>query len=191
MKGKKDWNHWTDEALLEEIRKGNKVLLNVMYERYENKVYRKCLGMVREEATAMDLAHDIFIKVFTKISSLKENANFSAWVFSITYNHCINFIKKNKKTIYESSESPTFEGIGVDEIEAQNAVLKELKLQKLEALMDSLYPQERVVLLMRYQDGLSVKEIAQMLEIGESAVKMRLKRSRDKLADLFKSEDDE
>ncbi len=188
---KKKLEYLSDAELLERIQKGEKALLNELYERYKNKVYRKCLGMVRDEAMAMDLAHDIFIKVFTKLNSLKEKSNLSAWIFSITYNHCINFIHTNKKTIYESSENPKFEEVGIDEIEAENVELKELKLQKLEVLMDELHPQERVVLLMRYQDGLSVKQIARMLDIGESAVKMRLKRSRDKLANLFKSNDDE
>ena len=65
--------------------------------------------------------------------------------------------------------------------------LQELQLDQLEILFRQLKGDDKIILLMRYQDSMSVKQIAATLGIGESAVKMRLKRSRDRLAELLKS----
>ena len=83
------------------------------------------------------------------------------------------------------------EQMATDDIELENKLLKDLQLNQLEKLFKELKADEKMVLLMRYQDGMSVKQISTSLSIGESAVKMRLKRSRDRLAELLKQAEDE
>jgi len=178
-------NH-TDEELLDLIKKGNKDLIEVLYERYAGKIYRKCIGMTNDEHMAKDLTHDIFIKIITKLNTFKGNSKFSLWVHSISHNHCINHITKNKKVIVEDIESDTFSDLTIDEIEAEHEELLGIKVNQLRMLMKKLSILEREILILRYQEELSLKEISIALNLGESAAKMRLKRSRDKLAKLFK-----
>ena len=176
----------SDEELLKLIQSGKKDLIEVLYERYAGKIYRKCIGMTHDEHMAKDLTHDIFIKIITKLSTFKGNSKFSLWVHSISHNHCINHIAKNKKTIVEDPDSETFSDLSIDEIEAEHEELMEIKVNQLKLLMKNLSILEREILILRYQEELSLKEIAFALDLGESAAKMRLKRSRDKLAQLFK-----
>lgn len=176
----------SDEELLKLIKAGNKDLIEVLYERYAGKIYRKCYGMTSDEHMAKDLTHDIFIKIITKLDTFKGNSKFSLWVHSISHNHCINHIVKSSKVKIEDIESETFNDVSIDEIEAEHEELVEIQVNQLKVLMMQLNLLEREILILRYQEELSVKEIAVTLDLGESATKMRLKRSRDKLAQLFK-----
>lgn len=177
----------SDKEIVEQIiATGDKELFHILYERYADKVYRKCLLLTKDRETSKDLAHDILIKVFLNLSKLKKITNFSLWVHSITYNHCIDHLRSKQKVKYEDFEEQAFENISEEDIEREQQELKELQLSELEAVFEKLNEEEKLILLMRYQDGLSIKDIAHTLRIGESAVKMRLKRSRDHLAELLK-----
>ncbi len=186
---KKIEQNYSDEELLKLIKEGKRELIEDLYERYATKIYRKCVGMTNDEHMAKDLTHDIFIKIITKLSSFKGKSKFSLWVHSITHNHCINHILKNKKVKIEDIESETFNNVTIDEIESEHEELVEIHVHQLKRLMKELSLLEREILILRYQEELSIKEISIALNLGESAVKMRLKRSRDKLAQLFKELD--
>ncbi|GJM35373.1 MAG: hypothetical protein DHS20C18_43740 [Saprospiraceae bacterium] len=166
--------------------KGEKDLLEILYDRYSSKVYFKCLGIVGNKETSKDLAHDIMIKIFLNLSKFRGTSEFSLWVHSITYNYCMDHLRKGKRLKYESYEVKDYERISTAEIELENKILSDLKLVQLEVLLHELKPEDKIILMMRYQDSMSVKQISQTLSIGESAVKMRLKRGRDRLADLLK-----
>ena len=153
-----------------------------LYARYAEKVYFKCLSLVKDGETAKDLTQDILVKMFLKLNGYRGEGLFRGWLFSMVYNHCINFLKKQKRLRAEDGgqlDQPT------SEIEAEHQQLLELRLSQLEQLMGRLSQPERLVLLLRYTEGLSIKQMATALGISESATKMRLKRSRDRLAELF------
>lgn len=162
---------------------GGRAMQEAIYDRYANKVFYKCVGMVKETATAQDLMHDIMVKILTNLHKFKGTADFSFWVRSISYNYCVDYLKKQKRIRTEVVDEK-YDDLTEDAIERNNRLLKEVRLTQLEQLLEELKPTDKAMLLMRYQEGLSVKNIAKALKIGESAVKMRLKRSRDRLADL-------
>lgn len=184
LEAKTEINH-SDEELIELILNGQKELLNTLYERYAGKVYRKCIGMTGDVSLAKDLTHDIFIKIITKLDTFKGKSKFSLWVHSITHNHCINYLVKEKRIQLEELDTYKEENLTIIDIEAQHEELLQIRVSELMKLMRLLDPKEKEILLLRYQDELSLKEIAETLSIGESAAKMRLKRSRDKLANLL------
>jgi len=176
----------SDKEVVEQIIvTGDKELFNILYDRYVDKVYHKCLLLTKDKDVSKDLAHDILIKVFLNIAKLKKITNFSLWVHSITYNHCIDYLRLKKKFKHEDYDEERFENISEADIEREQQELKEVKLSELEIVFEQLRQEEKLLLLMRYQDGLSVKAIAKALNVGQSAVKMRLKRSRDHLAELL------
>ena len=75
---------------------GKSEYFGILYDRYANKVYGKCLQMVKETNLAQDLAHDILIKVFTKLNTFKGKSSFSTWIYQISYTHCIDYLRKAK-----------------------------------------------------------------------------------------------
>lgn len=176
----------SDKEIVEQIiATGDKELFNILYDRYVDKVYHKCLLLTKDKETSKDLTHDILIKVFLNIAKLKKVTNFSLWVHSITYNHCIDYLRLKKKFKHEDYDEELFGNISEEDFERERQELKEIQLSELEIVFQQLKQEERLILLMRYQDALSVKAIARALGVGQSAVKMRLKRSRDHLAQLL------
>lgn len=174
----------TDEALVEAIVKTNDTLLfEVLYDRYATMVYNKCYGFANGVDEAKDLTQDVFLRVFIKLASFKGKSKFSTWLYAFTYNHCVNYVTRNTAKKFEkksvSSESVDIQNIGED-IDSTRE-FESMRVEKLKKVMDLISPEEKMILLLKYQDNLSIKELSDALDIGESAVKMRLKRAKEKL----------
>ena len=150
-----------------------------LYERYCDKVYRKCLSFTKDPVRAEDLTHDIFLKLVVKLSSFREQAKFSTWLYSITYNYCTDQLR-SQNLRREVSMEDSWERLEV-ETGDDLAEMEEMEAQQLQRALLQLAPDEQAMLLMKYQDDISIREIAAINGLTESAVKMRLKRSRDKL----------
>lgn len=151
-----------------------------LYERYADKVYRKCLTLVKDAARAEDFTHDIFLKLIVKLGSFKEEARFSTWLYSITYNYCMDQLRVNKKR----GEVNLEEEVDVMDEDVDVSVLieeKDADAKRLHRAIDTLTTEERSILMMKYLDDLSIRDIASVFRITESAVKMRLLRSRENL----------
>ena len=171
----------TDEQLVAHFIETQKNLyFEQLYDRYSDKVYRKCLSFVKDDAKAEDFTHDIFLKLVLNLSSYKETAKFSTWLYSITYNYCIDQTRVSKK----------YSEVGLDENfdvpdDDDDAEIAELEAQQLNKAMKLILPEEKSILMMKYQDDLSIKEISDSLDISESAVKMRLLRAKEKLRKVY------
>ena len=159
------------------------VYFEQLYERYCDKVYRKCLSFTKDPMQAEDLTHDIFLKIILKLSSFREQAKFSTWLYSITYNYCTDQVRSPHRHQevhldegWERFEAGTDDGL---------SELAEMQAQQLRRAMDQMPVDEQALLMMKYQDDISIREIANVNGTTESAVKMRLKRSRDKLRKYY------
>ena len=183
----KDFKGLSDEALVKAIVSSNDTLLfEILYDRYAKVVYNKCLGFSKNVDEAEDLTQDIFLKLFVKLSSFKGKSKFSTWLYAFTYNHCVNYVNRNtaKKIEKKSVEATNIEDSYYNPDEDDNSI-NLLKVEKLKEALEKISPEEKMILLLKYQDFLSIKELTQILDIGESAVKMRLKRAKDKLINVY------
>jgi len=167
----------TDEDIVQEIlSKQDFERFGELYDRYNDKVYHKCLSFAKNSDEAKDLLHDIFLKVFNKLSSFTGRSSFSTWLYSITYNYCVDYARKRNKTRNESIDDK-WDISDVDD-HAQEVALMQLRAERLSIVLDTVDPKNKALLLMKYQDGASIQEITEMLSLSESAVKMRLKRAK-------------
>lgn len=179
----------SDEELVEAIVKTNNTLLfETLYDRYAGLVYNKCYGFAKDGDEAKDLAQDVFLKLFVKLASFKGKSKFSTWLYSFTYNHCVNYVTRNtaKKFEKQSVDYKDIENLsdGYDD-DDDDASFLSMKVEKLKVALELISPEEKMILLLKYQDNLSIKEIESALSIGESAVKMRIKRAKDKLKTVY------
>lgn len=179
-------NHFTDEELVHlYVETQQNAYFERLYERYCDKVYRKCLSFTKDPVRAEDLAHDVFLKLVVKLGSFRGQAKFSTWLYSITYNYCTD----QQRSSHLRREVHVDDGwerldVNTDEDTAL-AELAELEAGQIQRALQQLPPDEQAMLLMKYQDDISIREIAHFNGITESAVKMRLKRSRDKLRKYY------
>lgn len=175
--------HLTDEALIELINAGGgNQLFKFLYDRYYDKVTNKCYSFVKNKTQAREMAKDIFARVFEKLSGFKNKSTFSSWIFAVTYNHCIDYLRENKTLHYprwnEQNEIPEI----IEESESQ---VPDINYENLEIILELIHPEEKALLLMKYQDNLSLKQISESLRISENAAKMRLKRARTRVVYLY------
>ena len=181
----------SDEDLVEKVvLSGDTKAFGELYDRYAQLVYSKCRSFVSSSdvAEAEDLTQNIFVNVFMKLKSFKGNSKFSTWLYSFTYNHCINYYNrevKKKRTEVEIGPDYELEGGLIDEVSDEE--IFSIAADKLKICIQSINPEEKVVLLMKYQDDVSIKEMAKILEIGESAVKMKLHRAKKKIVEIYNS----
>jgi RNA polymerase sigma-70 factor (ECF subfamily) len=173
----------TDNELINKIKtEDSSKYFEILYKRYYAKVLDKCYSMVKKREIAEELAEDIFSKTFEKLASFKQLSSFSSWLYSITYNHCIDYLREKKKLHYPNwlreNEMPEI----IDETEEN---IGAINYDNLLIVLDLIHPEEKALLLMKYKDGLSLKQISQALRISEDAAKMRLKRARTRVVYLY------
>ena len=174
----------SDRELVTVILGGHRDCLNELYRRYQDRVYYKCLGMVKDANLAQDLAHDVFIKVFTNLHKYQGKADLSFWIYAITYNHCVTHLKRAKRLRFDTIDETLDPADGGPQ-SLNEKQLQDLRLDQLARLLKELRPEEEVLLILKYQEAMSIKQIAAILQLSESAVKMRLKRSRERLGNLL------
>ncbi|WP_452597998.1 RNA polymerase sigma factor [Pontimicrobium sp. MEBiC01747] len=174
----------TDEELVKLILNSNdSALFGQLYDRYSKKIYSKCYSFAEDSDEAQDLTQDVFLKLYTKLHTFKGKSKFSTWLYSFTYNFLVNYKKRDTaKKLGERWELLNKNDkhlTQVDDIEEDE--IFEFKASNLEKALELIEPADKAILLLKYQDEISVKEIQTLLNINESAVKMRLKRARIKL----------
>lgn len=164
---------------------GNNDLYAHLYDKYQKKVYNKCMTLLKSESLANEFTKEIFSKVFESLPSFRNKSSFSSWLYAVTTNHCIDFLRNKKKLHYpkwdRENELPDI----IDETSDEMPVFNYDDLMK---VLELIHPEEKALVLMKYQDNLSLKEIGQSLRITEDAAKMRLKRAKARIIFLFKKE---
>lgn len=174
------------EIIREYLKTQNSHYFSQLYRKYAGKVYGKCLSILRNEDEAKDAVQDIFVKIMLNLGNFGEKSQFSTWIYSITYNFCIDLIRKRKKekTVFgdDMERAPD-----VAEEDVPDEFMLEMDVKYLKRVLEDLNTGDRMILLMKYQDDMSIKEIADTIDKTESAVKMKIKRAKYKAQELFNS----
>ena len=167
------------------IKSKDSQLFGILYDRYSNKVYNKCYSFVKNSDEAKDLTQDIFLKVFLKLHLFNSSkASFSTWLYVLAYNFCTNYVNRDKKKKYMDEPMDDHEyHLSNDEVDIEKInCLDEGKLIK---ALDSIPPEDKSLLLLKYQDDVSIKDLQDSMGIGASAVKMRLNRAKAKVIKAY------
>jgi RNA polymerase sigma factor (sigma-70 family) len=175
-----------DEDLAKEIVNGNNPeLFSILHKRYQHKIHDKVVSFIKDRQKSHEFTNDILSRVFEKLPGFKGNSTFSSWVYSITYNYCIDYLRYQKKLHYpewnKNNEIPEIP----DETQED---LSGVTFDNLMKILELIHPEEKARILMKYQDDLSLKQIASTLRISEDAVKMRLKRARTRIVFFYKKQ---
>jgi RNA polymerase sigma factor (sigma-70 family) len=175
----------SDEEIIKEIlSEGNSALFNDLFKRYQEKVMNKCFSMTKSRTVSEDLVQDIMIKAMEKLDTFKGKAKFSTWIYAITYNHCIQYLRDNKRLKFDdwaqNLEIP-------DEVTEEDVEdILDLKSERLTLLLEMLKPEDKALILLKYNEGFDLKKIMYILSLdGESGVKMRLSRAKKRLVALY------
>lgn len=177
---------YSDAYYIERIVAGDTGCFACLLDRYSRPVHSLILKMVRNKEDAEELAQDVFMKVFRNLPSFKADCSFSTWIYRIAYNTAISELRKKKQEVVAIEEAQIS---NVSEEEVGNLLesvsLKE-QLDKLEAALALLPPDERALILLFYRKEKTVDELRVITGLTASNIKVKLHRIRKKLFVLIK-----
>ncbi len=169
--------NYTDEDIVTLVLEGKKEHFERLVQRYQSPIFNLMFRYSGSRDEAADLTQDVFVRAFDKLYSFNTKKNFFSWLYSVALNRAKDWMRKNSRvrTLHNT--------IKHEAGEAQITTDQHFFFEKREdheivknALM-GLPSQTREMLIMRYQHGSSVREVATVFEMSESAVKMRVKRA--------------
>lgn len=173
----------SDESAVEQyLLTQNVNYFNLLYDRYTDKVYAKCISMLKDSEKAEDATQEIFVKILLSLSKFSGKSKFSTWLFSITYNFCIDIIRRGKKEIITSLEDNTKYDI---EDDISDSEILETNVFRLKEVLGQMNIEDKSILMMKYQDDLSIKEICDVMHKTESAVKMKILRAKERFLKIY------
>jgi RNA polymerase sigma-70 factor (ECF subfamily) len=161
-----------------------KHLYTIIYDRYADLVYNRCYSFSNTNAEAKDLTQDVFIKAYLKLNTFTQNVSFKSWLYTLAYRFCVNYVNRNNERKMEQ-KAINIDDISDLKITVSDDVLNDMEVTRLEKSLELISPEDKMILLLKYQDDVTIKELALSLEIGQSAVKMRLKRAKSKLVEVY------
>ena len=175
-----------EKALVQRAVDGDSAAFEALVERYQQQVFNLALRMVASRADAEDLAQEAFIRTWRALPSFHQSAQFSTWLYRLTSNICIDFLRaqKRKKTIsltmLQDDEDKQWDLPDGGPLPEQRMIDREER-EALGRAFQSLDPDYRQVLTLRIVNGCSYQEIGEILNLPEGTVKSRLSRARDQL----------
>jgi len=180
-------NQLTDTQLVVIYQKNNDpVYFGELYNRYYQKLYNFCLGKVKNRDTAYDVTADTFIKLAEKIGALKNPELFIAWLFRIAHNACMDTFRNAKNTF--STDSNSFFDLADDISGLENLMMHEAQLGMLDQVLNQVDLETKTLLVSKYFEGKSIEDLQKDMGLSKSAVKMRLARGRNKIAEIWPRE---
>jgi RNA polymerase sigma-70 factor, ECF subfamily len=164
-----------EREIIEACRRGEADAFGLLFDEHSEKVYSIALRYSGNEAAAMDIAQDTFLKLMSNIGQFRSEAKFETWLYRLVTNSCLDYQRRKRKVI------PILNGL-LDAVHAvQDTVLHELlRQERREAVQDvvaKLPPDQRIVVILRYTEELSYEHIAEVVGCSVGTVSSRLNRA--------------
>lgn len=168
-KSKIAYDSSTDENLMKAIlAKDNKAFAE-LYDRYFDKLVWYASGFVDDTHKAEDIVQEVFVKIIENPGQFNTDLRFSTWVYTITGNICRNYLRNetNRMRIIEKNILPAM----TTNVQAVNGFDLKILKQTINNVYSSLSEKEKNIFILRFEQELSLKEIAEIIEIPEGSVK--------------------
>ncbi|WP_447968501.1 RNA polymerase sigma factor [Nitrospira sp. M1] len=165
------FEHIDDHGLIDLIAQGDLDAFEGLYDRYASKVLKRCYFICLNATDARDLMQEVWMRVFLRLHQFKKQAAFSTWLYRLTTNHCLNFIKAKAQTANVETNMETTSPPVQDPTQTAEA----------HHLLARLSIEDRSILALKFMGEYTYEEIATSYGIGVSAAKMRVSRLIDKL----------
>ena len=175
---------WVEDTL-----NGNQDAFAELVNTYQNAVYNLCYRMLGERTESEDATQEAFLRAYLNMERYDPARSFKTWVLSIASNHCIDRLRKRRLTWLSLDEPlPPNIHLSSDEPEPEDATIHKERSQAMQNLLNELNTEYRAEVILRYWYDYSYAEIADILDTTESAIKSRLFRARQALADRLEAQ---
>ena len=165
----------TERELIEGCQRGEPEAFRAIFEEHKDAVYSIALRYSGDPAIAQDIAQDTFLKLFSTIESFRGDSNFDSWLYRIVVNSCFDQKRKTRRLAPLLDE--VLAALRTPDVSALDEVLRSEMSTSVKSVVDSLPPDQRMVIVLRSTQGLSYDEIAAILGCAAGTVASRLNRA--------------
>ncbi|WP_020538848.1 RNA polymerase sigma factor [Lewinella cohaerens] len=173
-------------VLLKSIEKGDQAAFRELYDLYSKQVYNTALSYAQNPDDAKEIAQDVFTNVFRKADTFRSEAKVSTWIYRITINTSLNFLKRKKRVLFLSideqhNDQPDFDhpGVLLENREAARSLFRTI---------NTLAEQQKTAFILSYVDDLPRQEVADIMGVSLKAVESLLHRAKKNLRTRLASE---
>jgi RNA polymerase sigma-70 factor (ECF subfamily) len=173
-----------EQKLLSALRNRDADAFAILFETYSDRIYRLAVGLLEDEAEAEGVVQDTFMRLFEKLDQFEGRSKLGTWLYRVAYNLCQDRLRKRRPVSalavdIDDDEAIPIPAIYVDWSQVPERYLSEAEITaELDRAIATLPPRLKAVFMLREIEGLSTKECAEVLEISDSAAKVRLHRAR-------------
>jgi RNA polymerase sigma-70 factor (ECF subfamily) len=179
------WEKMEEPELVKLAIKGDHTAMAELYRRNKERVFKLAFHYVGNIQDAEDLLQDIFTKAFLSLKKKfqpQADARFSTWLYRVGINHCLSYLRKNKKYILTHQQATATATSSLDRIDTEDSGPEEMALNKdirerVNACLKGLSVKQRMIFILRFYEGYKVKEIAKHLNCSEGNIKTQLFRA--------------
>lgn len=170
-----------EKELIQRCLEGNRQSQRVLYDHYSTRLFGVCRRYIRNDNDAEEILADAFYKIFTNLNKFEQKGSFEGWMYRITVNECLMFLRKSDKDFQQALEIETQYDLSDSTLKADSA-MHEGDIMR---LLDYLPVGYRTVFNMYVIEGYSHKEIAEMLQVSINTSKSQLIKARRMLQQLL------
>lgn len=179
-----DENQWIARA-----RQGDDQAFAQLVEVYQRPVFNVCYRMLGDRAEAEDAAQETFIRAYTRLASYDPERKFSSWLLAIASHYCIDRLRRQRFGLVSWDDLPPWRWLPTTDPEPEEVTLRHEVQKQVQELLAKLPPDYRAAVVLRYWHELSYEEIAELLDSTLPAVKSRLFRARQMMAEAASQAD--
>lgn len=183
----------TDEQLMARLASGDTKALETLMSRYQQDIFRFCMHYLKEAERAKDLSQETFLRVYTASERFDPSRRFRPWMLCIARNLCLNEIKRKKIVPMQSLEEYTNpardrpgESLASNRETPDEHVMVAERREWLASALQNLPEKTRELIVLRYYERMSAREIAEVVESTEGAIRTKLHRIMAKLRETYK-----
>ena len=163
-----------EREVIEACRRGERDAFRVLFEAHKDRVYSIALRYSGDESLAMDIAQDAFVKLFSSLPDFRGDSAFSTWMYRLVVNACLDHKRRSWRLSPLANELIAVLRAPGD---CLNALLQSETRDRVRAAVETLSPDMRMVVVLRYTEGLSYDEIAELMGCSAGTVASRLNRA--------------
>ena len=179
----------TDVQLMLDVKAGDDASFDFLLQKYRTPLVNFLFRMVRDQATAEDLAQEVFLRVYRARKQYSPSAKFTTWMFRIATNLALNSVRDNRYRKMETSidapqsneEERVTRDLRAPEMRIDEHLLEQTRVSAIRRAVESLPEKQRVAVLLHKYEEMDYSEIARILECSESALKSLLFRAYETL----------
>lgn len=164
----------SEHELVQACQRGERDAFRALFETYKNKVYSVALRFSGDDATAMDIAQDTFLKLFSTIRLFRGDSRFDTWIYRLVVNSCLDHKRRTRRLMPLAGEFLATLRTPTDTL---SDLLRSEVSSTVRAAVDRLSPDLRIVVILRYTEALSYDEIAEVMACSPGTVASRLNRA--------------